>query len=241
MAGPVDGFYFEIVIIVLAVVWDVMTLVKYLQKRNAPTLLLFATFVNWTVAIVFSWLSKAFEVFLFSGNPVPLDQPFYLFFRLVMTFRISFLFVCVALFVSYLLRANFFEQGGTRAKKAAMGVFGAAVASASVLILDMTDLDNVIVFFLVFSYMATVYFPFMSRAIKLARSPEGIKFKTAFFSLAMMSLLFILVFLNFFIDQLMFILVSQDYTPFYFGAWICAIAGFISAYLGYIRPPPHSD
>nr|MDO8116636.1 hypothetical protein [Candidatus Sigynarchaeota archaeon] len=97
-----------------------------------------------------------------------------------------------------------------------------------------------IVFFLVFTYMAMVYFPFMSRSIRLARSPEGANFKVAFLSLALMSLAFILVFLNFFVDQLMFILVEQDYTPFYFAAWICAISGFISAYLGYIRPPRQS-
>nr|MDO8109482.1 hypothetical protein [Candidatus Sigynarchaeota archaeon] len=241
MPNALDGFYFELVIIAMAVVWDVLTLAKYRQKKNPMTLLLFLTFLNWTAGIVFSWLSKYFEAFVYGiGLTVPLSDPNYWIISRIMGFRISFLFVTIALYISYYLRVKLFEKEMKKASNIFHVVFGAITCVLSIVLYNVITMDNsidrIIVFALVFVYMAIVYFPFMTKSLKIAKTQQG-AFKNAFMSLAIMSAFFISVFFCFLIDQMIGVVTGEGYTPFYFLAWISAIIGFISAYFGYIRPP----
>lgn len=55
-------------------------------------------------------------------------------------------------------------------------------------------------------------------------------------SLAIMSISFMLIFLNFAIDRILILLNTPGFTLFYYLAWISAIIGIFGAYYGYIRP-----
>ncbi len=81
-----------------------------------------------------------------------------------------------------------------------------------------------------------VYAPFLRRSIESYRAVEGKTYKQAFLSLAIMSISFMLIFLNFAIDRLLIFLGNPGFTVFYFLAWIFAIVGIFGAYYGYIRP-----
>ncbi len=79
-----------------------------------------------------------------------------------------------------------------------------------------------------------VYAPFLKRALQAYRGlPE---FSQAFLSLAIMSISFMLIFLNFAIDRVLIFLGSPGFTVFYFLAWSFVIVGIFGAYFGYIRP-----
>jgi hypothetical protein len=236
------GFYFELIIISVGAVWDVLTLLKYLQKRNPMTLLLFLLFVNWTVGIVFSWLSKYFEAFVYGiQQPIPLADPNYWIVTRIRGFRISFIFVTIALYISYYLRVKLFGKEMNKISNAVHIIFGVTTCAASLFLYNVISpddsIDNIIVFGLVLAYMSIVYLPFMSKSISIGKTQKGTAFKGAFFSLALMSAFFICVFIFFLIDQLYGMITGIGYTIYYFLAWISAIAGFISAYFGYIRPP----
>ncbi|NMC05146.1 MAG: hypothetical protein GYA24_08045 [Candidatus Lokiarchaeota archaeon] len=236
------GFYFELIIIAMAVIWDILTFAKYAQKKNPNTLLLFLMFLNWTIAILFSWLSKYFEAFVYGiQQPVPVSDPNYWIVTRIVGFRISFIFVTVALYISYVLRVQLFEKARSKASNVFHVAFGAVTCALSLFLYGVITPDNsvdrIIVFALVLVYMMIVYLPFMASTLKVARTREGASFKTAFVSLAVMSLFFISVFVCFLVDQLIGVFTGEGYTFFYFFAWISAIIGFVSAYFGYIRPP----
>ncbi|MBD3186109.1 hypothetical protein GF325_04710, partial [Candidatus Bathyarchaeota archaeon] len=55
---------YEGIIITISVVLLVLTFLKYKEKRHSLTLLLFFIMFSWSIAIIFSWLSKIIEGFL---------------------------------------------------------------------------------------------------------------------------------------------------------------------------------
>ncbi|MFW9972229.1 MAG: hypothetical protein ACFFDF_18735, partial [Candidatus Odinarchaeota archaeon] len=95
---------------------------------------------------------------------------------------------------------------------------------------------DIIAFLIVFIYMVMVYAPFLRRSIESYRAVEEKNYKQAFLSLAVMSISFMLIFLNFAIDRILIFLGSSGFTVFYYLAWIFAIIGIFGAYYGYIRP-----
>ena len=60
--------------------------------------------------------------------------------------------------------------------------------------------------------------------------------KATFKALAVMSLFFILTFLNFLLDQVVPAITAVGFTIFYFAAWICAVVAIVLTYYGYIKP-----
>jgi hypothetical protein len=236
------GFYFELFIIGAAAIWDVLTVMKYREKKNPPTLLLFLMFVNWTLAIVFSWLSKYFEAFVYGiNNFAPPSDPNAWIINRIMGFRISFIFVTIALYISYYLRVKLFNKAFNRVSNLFHIAFGTTICVLSLFLYNVISADNsidrIIVFALVMVFMLIVYGPMMTRSLQVGKTPQGAPFNKAFQSIAIMALFFILVFVFFLVDQLIGVITSIGYTPFYFAAWGSAIVGFISAYFGYIRPP----
>ena len=96
---------------------------------------------------------------------------------------------------------------------------------------------DALAFLFVFLLMSIIYIPFFIRSYQAYRVSSEKTFKFAFLSLALMSIFFILIVFNFFIDRIIILLIGGlGFTPFYFMAWIFAILGIMGAYFGYIRP-----
>ena len=237
MADNFDGLVFESFILVIAGVMLVLVFLKYLQKRHDLTKLLLFVFLNYTFAIFFSWLSKWMVVFLLGGPDIPPGYPGAWIIGLILDFRISFIFVLVALLISYVLRVKLFDKEYNKTSKVtSYSIFLVSVAYCAIVYQDGNTLLDVFAFLLVLIYMGFAYFPFMAKAIKAFQSVEKKEFKNAFASLAFMALSFVLIFVFFLIDRLTILFGGTGFTIFYFLAWTFAIIGIIAAYLGYIKP-----
>jgi len=192
-------------------------------------------FINYFIAIVFSWISKVFVVF-----QVDVTQDGFIttwMYNLISDFRFSEFFVVIAIFLSYILKVNVFEKGYNKLQKYIVIIYG-IFSCAYVLFIyeDGNTLLDIIAFLIVFIYMVMVYSPFLRRAIESYRAVEEKTYKQAFLSLAIMSVSFMMIFLNFAIDRVLIFLGSLGFTVFYFLAWSFAIIGIFGAYYGYIRP-----
>ncbi len=229
------GMIFEIFIIIIAAILLILISKKYFIKRHKLTRLLLLIFLNYFIAIFFSWLSK---VFVFSGLTVVQDASIGTWmYNMIIDFRLSEFFVTIAIFLSYILKVNVFEKGYNTIQKYGIAIYGifACVYVLFVYISGNTLLD-IIAFLIVFIYMVMVYAPFLRRSIESYRAVEGKVYKQAFLSLAIMSISFMLIFLSFAIDRLFIFLGSPGFTFFYYLGWISAIIGIFGAYYGYIRP-----
>jgi hypothetical protein len=229
------GAIFEIFIIILAAIVLILITRKYFVKRHKLTRLLLIIFTGYFMAIFFSWLSK---IFVISEVTVVQDGSIGVYFyNIIIDFRLSELFVTIAIFLSYILKVNVFEKGYNSLQKYVITIYGifASIYVLFVYISGNTLLD-IIAFLVVFIYMVMVYAPFLRRSIESYRAVEGKTYKQAFLSLAIMSVSFMMIFLNFAIDRLFIFLGSDGFTVFYFLAWIFAIIGIFGAYYGYIRP-----
>jgi hypothetical protein len=229
------GMIFELFIILIAAVLLILITKKYFVKRHKLTRLLLIIFLNYFIAIFFSWLSKVFVVM---GVTVIQDAFIITWmYNIIVDFRLSEFFVTIAIFLSYILKVNVFEKGYNTIQKFTIIVYG-IIASAYVLFIYVNGntLLDILAFLIVFIYMVMVYAPFLRRSIESYRAVEGKTYKQAFLSLAIMSVSFMLIFLNFAIDRVLIFLGSPGFTVFYFMAWIFAIVGIFGAYYGYIRP-----
>lgn len=237
MANNFDGFIFESFILVIAGVMLVLVLLKYREKRHDLTKLLFFVFLNYTLAILFSWISKLMAISIFDGGIIPEGHPGTWIFGRIIDFRISFIFVLVALLISYVLRVKLFDKEYNKTSKVTSYViFIVSVAYCAIVYQHGNTLLDVFAFLLVLIYMGFAYFPFMAKSIKAFQSVEKKEFKKAFASLAFMALSFVLIFVFFLIDRITILFGGSGFTIFYFLAWTFAIIGIIAAYLGYIKP-----
>jgi hypothetical protein len=240
-ADAKTGFWFELFIIAAVATMTVMALRKYVQKgRNKPALLLFMTFLNWTIGVVISWLAKLFSGYFSWNDPVTDFNSYAI--RLVLDFRLLFVFVAIAIFCSYVLRVKLFDKDYNHGELAVNVIF---LVTIPVLCFVLVEKDNMLftiaVFLVVFVDMLVVYSRFMSRALaQYKTAPE--KFKGAFKALSVQAVFFILTFLFFLLDQVM-IPIQQSlgdpkpgFTVFYFAAWISAVVGIVLTYYGYIKP-----
>ncbi len=229
------GMIFELFIIIFAAVLLILILKKYFIKRHKLTRLLLIIFLNYFLAILFSWISKVFVV---SQLTVVQDGSIIAWmYNIISDFRISEFFVTIAIFLSYILKVNVFEKGYNTLQKYITIIYG-IFACVYVLIIyeNGNTLLDIIAFLIVFLYMVMVYAPFLRRSIESYRAVEEKAYKQAFLSLAIMSFSFMLIFLNFAIDRVFIFLGSLGFTLFYYLAWISAIVGIFGAYYGYIRP-----
>ncbi len=229
------GMIFEIFILSIAAVLLVLILKKYFIKHHKLTRLLFLIFLSYFFAILFSWLSKVFVVTQFD---VTQDNSIIAWmYNRIIDFRLSEIFVTIAIFMSYILKVNVFEKGYNTFQRYVIIIYGIFSCVYVLFIYENGNtLLDIIAFLIVFIYMVMVYAPFLRRAIESYRAVEEKTYKQAFLSLAIMSFSFMLIFLNFAIDRILIFLGSLGFTLFYFLAWIFAIVGIFGAYYGYIRP-----
>ena len=229
------GMIFETFIIVISVVLLVLIINKYLIKRHKLTRLLLIIFTCYLIAIVFSWLSK---VFVFTQISAVQDGSIVAWmYNITIDFRLSEFFVTIAIFLSYILKVNVFEKGYNTLQKYVITIFGLFACIYVLFIYENGNtLLDIIAFLIVFIYMVMVYAPFLRRSIEGYRRTDEKVYKQAFLSLAIMSLSFMLIFLNFAVDRVFIFLGSPGFTAFYFLAWISAIVGIFGTYYGYIKP-----
>ena len=237
------GMIFETGIIVVAFIVLVLIFLKYLEKRQKLTFYLFLIFLFMVVSIIFSWLSKVLR--LYSGLDYIIDDDVVdpgtmtsWFLLRITQFRLTFVFLMIAIYLSYVLKVNLFEKGYNKTHKIIV-IFYGIIGSLYLLIIYFKGelIFDLIAFIIVSVYMFVIYFPFMKSCYTAARNVEDRVYKNAFLSLVVMALCFILILICQLIDRILIIsLEILGYTPFYFAGWIFAIIGLIGAYLGYIRP-----
>jgi hypothetical protein len=229
------GMVFELVIIILSIIILVLILQKYLKKRHKLTRLLLFIFINYTLAIVFSWLSKVFVIVGF--NLETLDPVSAWFLYRIADFRLSEFIVTIAIFLSYILKVQLFQEEYNQLQKYVIIIYG---IFASVYTLFIYQRGNafldIFAFLIVFIYMLMIYLPFLRRTFEFYREVEKGEFKSGFLGLMIMSIGFIFIFLSFALDRILILLGEPGFTFFYFAAWSSGIIGILGAYLGYIRP-----
>ncbi len=235
------GMIYELIVIIISLFLVVLVIMRYREKKNKLTLYLLTIFFLYLLAIIFSWLSKVFVV-LRLDEVVGAYTIVGVFFYRINSFRISEFFVCIAIFYSYILKVNVFQEEYNKTQRVLLAIFG-AITCFYVLVIyipgddSLSTLLDAIAFLLVFILMASVYIPFMYRAIETYRGIQEKEYKTAFLSLAVMAFSFSLIFLNFLLDRIIMLITgSPGFTPFYFAAWAFGIVGILGSYAGYIRP-----
>lgn len=237
------GMVFELIIIIIGAVLLWLSVKKYYIKKHQLTFYLLIIVLTLEISVIFSWLSKIIvlttEIDYVYNQPnvkfpnTPLN---WLLFRIV-DFRISILFVAIAVIFSYLLKVGVFGEGYNKLQRYLVFIFGGYVMFFTVLIYERGNtLLDAINFLNILVFMAVIYISFIIRLIGAYRSVNDPTFKRAFLSLAIMSLSFIMTFVFILIDRITIIMGSQGFTAFYFMAWIFVIVGFLGSYLGYIRP-----
>jgi len=236
------GMIFESIIIIIASIVLILIFLRYRIKKSELTLLLFIIFLNFVVAIIFSWLSKVLRLYtgldyLLDPN-IPSDGSILAEFLLrIVSFRFTFFFLTIGVSISYILRVKAFNEEYKSWEKYFVILFGILTGGYLIIIYNKSILLlDLIAFILIALYTAFVYGPFMSRSIKVARSVPERVYKTAFYSFALMAISFIFVLVFQFIDRIYVVLGSPGYTPFYFMGMIAVIISILGAYLGYIRP-----
>lgn len=237
------GMSFESFIIIIACILLSLILHKYFEKnKHKLTLYLFLIFLFYVIAIFFSWLSKILVLYsdidyiYNSSLPDPGTPLSWLILRIT-DFRISFVFLGVAIFLSYILKVNIFGKEYNKTHRLIVIVYSLITILYSLLMYERGNtLLDAIAFLLIFIFMAMIYFPFFFSAFSSYKSTIEKKFKNAFLSLELMAIFFILVPLNFLLDRLLILFGGPGFSIFYFFAWIFVILGIIAAYYGYIRP-----
>jgi hypothetical protein len=236
------GMLYEIFIIILASIMLILIFKKYLIKRHRLTLILLIIFINWTLGIVFSCLSKVLVIYYnidYAYNasaPDPGTLISWIILRIV-DFRITFIFVTIGSFFSYILKINVFEESISQKQKYFIYIFGIFTVLYSLIIyVRGNTLLDVFAFLFVFLYMSIIYIPFFKRSFKMYQSVEDPTYKNAFLSLAVMSLFIMLVMFNFLIDRILILFGDPGFTFFYFLGWSCIFMSMVCAYLGYIKP-----
>ena len=234
---------YETIVVIFVSILLALILLKYLEKKHKLTLYLFFIFVNFTLAILFSWISKVLVIFSdieyikdinITMDPGTLESWFVL--RIV-DFRFSFLFTTIAIYLSYILKVKAFEKEYNPIYRVIVIIFGIYTGFHSIFIYQAGSVLSMLLAFLFpFIYMSMIYFPFMFRSIQSYKAIKDPIFKRGFLSLAIMSLSFTLVFFFFVIDRLLILLGNPRFTIFYFLAWASVVVGILGAYLGYIRP-----
>jgi len=234
------GMIFEGIVIILISYLFILVVIKYKKKRNELILLLFLLCLNILFAIVFSWLSKV--LFLYSNIDYlydesvsdPLTPASWILLR-ISDFRMSFLFITIAIIFSYFFRVKLYEKDFKKFQRFIIMIYGIFTAFFSLVIYQKDNIIlDVFTFFFVFLLMCIVYIPFMKKSIQAYKNSSMRNYRNAFLSLTVMSLSFILVLLCFLIDRIYILMGDFGFTLFYFMGWIFLIIAIFGAYLGYL-------
>ncbi len=242
------GMVFETVIIGIALILLILVLKKYIELKNRLTLYLFLIFLNITLGIVFSWLSKIIvlttdiEYIYNDPNARYPNTPMYWILLRIVDFRIALDFLVLSVIFLYIFKVNVFEERTSKAQKVIFSIYAGFTLFFSTFIYERgnTSLDAYNFFFM-FLLVAIINISFMVKAIMSYKNSTDPFIKKKILSLGLMSLSFIIVVLNFLIDRILVLMGSPHFTIFYFLAWICVIIGLFFAYIGYLKPKSREE
>lgn len=235
------GVIYESIVLVISGILLFFIVLKYLKKRHRLTLYLLLIFVFFALAVIFSLISKIFVVLRLDLQVNPNTPYGWIFFR-ILSFRVSEFFVCIAIFLTYVLKVKIFQERFNKTQKYIVIIFGSFTAFYDLVIYQAEHsstavLLDAIAFLLTLIFMAMIYLVFMYRMLEAYKHVERPIFRKAFLSLAIMAISFILIFVCFLIDRILILLLDiPGFTLFYYLAWAFTIIGILCAYLGYIRP-----
>ena len=238
---------YEGIIIIIGSWFLLLIAIKYVKNRNYLILLLFLIILNLIIAIFFSWLSKVH--ILYSGIdylqddsvPDPLTPSSWILLR-ISEFRISLLFITIAIAISYVFKVKVFERGFKRPQEIIVIIYSCFTAFFSFFIYQKGNLLlDVLTFFFVFILMLIVYLPFMIRSFRSYKNTRSNIYRKAFLSLGIMSICAILTLFCFLINLIYVFYGHPGFTLFYFLAWIFVLIGIFGVYFGYIYPNFEGD
>lgn len=230
--------FYESAIISIAIFMLILIYARYREKQHELTLYLFMIFLFYIFGIFFSLIEKVFVVLNIDAFVNPYSPLGWIYYR-IKGFRVAEVMIVIAIFISYILKIKLFHNGFYKKTHKyiviAVGLF-TAFFDFFIFIYEVILLDT-IAFLLTFIFMGMIYFPFFYRSIEAYKNVEKPQYKTAFLSLAIMSISYTLVFFSFFLDRLCLLLLDYiGFGPFYFSAWLFAIVAVFGAYFGYIKP-----
>lgn len=240
------GMIYELLIIIIASIILSFVMKKYLEKKHKLTFYLFLMFLNFVIAIIFSWLSKVLR--LYSGinyvvdplAPDPMTLESWFFLRII-SLRFTMIFIIIAILYNYILKINLFERNLSGiGKKYDYIIYGYTVFSIFYMLIIYIKGNNLLDMFaliITLIYICLVLVPFMRNCLQAYKAVDNQSFKTGFLSLFLMSISIILIFIFQILDRVMIILYNIiGYTIFYFLGWSFAIIAIIFSYYGYIKP-----
>jgi hypothetical protein len=232
------GFWYEIGIIIILIIFVGMIYQKYLVKRHKLTLILFGIFICFLIAVITSWLSKLFDIYYpeiraSQGNFTLLEDWF---FESIWNFRFPMIMATISALFTFSLKIQAFQEQPMKLHLWLIWIFAFVSIGFSIIFYTGEGFYTPIAFLLVFIYMLIVYISFMRRALIVRSQISDPKAKSAFASLAIMAFCFILIFLFFLIDQVLVVVIDSSFSIFYFLAWSWSILAILSAYFGYISP-----
>lgn len=237
---------YELIIIIIASIFLFLVFRKYSERRHRLTLYLFIIFLNFVIALIFSWLSKVLR--LYSGleylidpsvpDPMTIESWFLL--RIV-SFRITMIFTIIALLYNYILKINLFEADGTTSNKIYNYIIysyaGGSIGYMIIVYIKGNFILDLLTFVLILIYICLVMIPLMKSCLQAYKAVDDQSFKRGFLSLFLMALSIILIFVCQVIDRILMITLNIiGYTLFYFLGWSFAIVAIFFAYFGYINP-----
>ncbi|MHA1522153.1 MAG: hypothetical protein ACTSRK_18410 [Promethearchaeota archaeon] len=240
MQDTLTGMIFEIAIFVLFLALLLLMWRHYRLRKTRYTLLMFYVFVLFTAALLFSWISKAINLYLVAPtfDDVDPNMPGFLFISRILQFRVSFAFITLAIYVTQLFRVAVFETPNARIQNIIIGIFSLLTMLYSLIVVVQGQvIYDVLAFLLVLIDLIAVFVPFAIASLNMRKIMTDPIYKKASTSLAVMAFAFIFIFVGFLTDRILIMTIRPDgYTFFYYAAWISAILGSVAAYLGYIRP-----
>jgi hypothetical protein len=155
----------------------------------------------------------------------------------ITSFRISFVFLSIGIYLSYIFKVKIFGKGYNKVLRIIVTLYAIITAGFALFVYQRGNtLYDVFAFLFIFVFMAVIYIPFFIESFKSYKDTDNKVFKTAFLSLAIMAIFFILVPLSFLIDRILILVGGPGFSLFYFLAWIFVIFAILGAYFGYISP-----
>lgn len=229
-------FYYELSIFIIGMVLFAFIIARYREKKNELTKILMISILCYNLAIMFAMFGKILTLYYagdFSSETVIIQEIF----GRIHALRFTFSLVGIAALFSYKFKSIVFEKRANPTVQKLVYIFGVATILVSIFVFSPANKSlNLPAFFLIFILMIIIYFPFMFQSFTTGMRMVEKHYKQAFFSLGLMSLFYIMLFLFFIIDNVMLLLYQIRFSAFYYIAWAFALMAIITGYLGYIRP-----
>ena len=236
------GMVFELICLCAGSIILILAFLKYIHSKNRLTFILFLIFLSFMTGLFFSWLSKVivltteYDYVYNQPSGYPKSPNSWIILRIV-NFRISIVFVSIAILFSYILKISIFEIDISKNQKILVYGFTLFTCIFSFFIYQRgnTLLDS-LNFLFILLFVVIVYFPFLLKCISSYRTVSNPNLKKRFLSLSLMNFSFLLILFMFLIDRLTILMqISDGFTIFYFLGWILTLFGMLCAYFGYLK------